>query len=93
MAPKASKGKVSAVEKEQTLAENRLTWAGFFGSIINEEIAGNLRWLMAGPENKHGATILKPVSADPIDGDVPIFVCFLKMGMVPPLSKFLFAVM
>ena len=56
---------------------------------------GALRWLVAGPHNEHGATILKPgnVASPPPNGDVPVFVCFLKMGLVPPLSEFFVAVM
>lgn len=48
---------------------------------------------MAGPRNENGATILKPVSAQPDDGDAPIFTCFLKMGLVLPMSEFFVTVM
>ena len=93
MAPKVSKGKAKAAEKEQALAAERLTRARFRRAFVNEEMVGKLRWLVAGPNNEHGATMLKPVSAQPLEGDVPIFTCFLKMGLVPPLSEFLVAMM
>ena len=80
-------------EKEQSLAADRLTRACFRGAIVNEEMVGQLRGLVAGRGNEHGATVLKPVSAQPSEGNVPIFACFLKMGLVPPLSDFLIAVM
>ena len=78
MAPKASKGKsTAAAEKEQTLAAERLTRARFPSAIVNEEMLDAIRWMVAGPRNEHGATVLKPdnVASPPVDGDVPIFVC------------------
>ena len=96
MAPKASKGKsTAAAEKEQALAVARLARARFRCAFVNEEAVGKLRLLVAGPRNEHGATMLKPesIATPPLDGDVPTFTCFLKMGLVPPLSEFFVATM
>jgi len=91
MAPKAAKGK--AVAEEQSSAEDRQTRVRFRGSVVNMEMVDQLRWLVAGRGNEHGATVMKPVSAQPEDGDIPVFTLFLKMGLVPPLSDFTVAVM
>ena len=56
MAPKASKGKATVAEREQALAAERLTRARFRGTIVNEEMVGKLRWLVAGQNNEHGVT-------------------------------------
>ena len=52
-----------------------------------------LRALVAGPHNEHGVTVLKPVSVQPAECDVPVFTCFIVMGLIPPFSFVFYTVM
>ena len=75
------------------MAAERLTRARFRSAIVNQEMVDRLRGVVACSRNENGATVLKPASMQPEDGDVPVFICFLKMGLVLPLSEFFVAVM